>query len=802
MRVRIFSRTFFCVLVLFLLFPAQSFSKDTWINIRSKNFFLVGNADEKEMKQVATKLEQFRKTFRLIFARVKFSTTIQTNVIVFKNAASYRPFKPKLANGKPDDGIAGYFQSGEDLNYITLSTEGEIAEIYGTIFHEYVHFLVNTNFGRSQIPPWFNEGLAEYYQTFKIENDQKVLLGDIQNGHLQLLQQNQLIPLKTFFEIDNYSLHQNGNHSRSIFYAQAWALMHFLIQGNKGTNVDALNKFLTLVMDKVEPEIAFKQAFQMDYATMETALKKYVSQRKYTATSITFKDKLIFDTEMTTVPLSEAESNAYLGDLLYHTHEYADAEVYLQKSLALDANSSLANTSFGLIKMRQRKFEEAKKYLEIAVASDGKNHFAHYTYAYILSRESMDEFGYVSKFPAESVRKIRESLKKAIEINPNFTESYRLAAFVALVNNENLDEATALLKRAVSLQPGNQEYSLLLAQIYLRQEKYAESKEIAQNIVKTASEPQMRSTAQTLLNTISQIEESKTKYEKQKQESEDSGVRQPILIKKNTLSESEIAKIKEENSINSLNRLLSPLEANEIRVVGYIEKINCIKGGINYTVKTDKETFLLSSKDFSELELNALTREAEDMEFGCDTQTQNLLMVLTYRPSAEAKAKTKGTLISITFVPPYFKLKTAEELANVRDVFVVDEEQQPSQENQGDNDQRRREAMLKGIKDALIKPQDGDKRELGVIEKIECSGQIAYFYVKTSSQTLKLKVNSPQSIQFRSFTPDSAQMQIGCGAKMPDVSAVIIYRPSNNAKEKHNGELISVEFVPKSFKLD
>ena len=805
MRLRIFSHALFCVLVLFLFSASQTFAKDTWINVRSKNFFLIGNASEKEIRQVATKLEQFRETFRLLFPGAKFTSPVQTNVVVFKNSSSYKPFKPKRADGKTDEWVAGYFQSGEDLNYITLSTEGEKEDTYGTIFHEYVHYMLDTNFGRSEVPTWFNEGLAEYYQTFKIEQDQKVTLGDIQNNHLLLLQQTQLIPLKTFFSIDNYSLKQNGNHSRSIFYAQAWALMHYLIQGNKGANNEGLNKFLTSVMNGVEPEKAFQKAFQMDYATMEKALKKYVEQRTYQTSLITFKNKLVFDTEMTVTPLSESEANAYLGDLLYHIREYADAETYLQKALALDADSSLTNTSLGLVKMRQNKFGEAKKFLEKAVANDRKNHFAHYNYAFVLSRENMDEFGFVSKFPADSVKKMRESLQKAIEINPNFTESYRLLAFINLVNNENLDESLAFLKKGLALQPGNQEYSLMVAQIYMRQEKYAEAKEITQKIAKTAPEAETRQTAQSLLNSINQFEETRTFYEKQKKELEEKGIRSPILVRKNSdnpISESELAKIRAENEINDLNRMIERPKADEKQVVGYIEKIVCAKGEINYTVKTETEAFMLSSKDFDELKLTAMTNEAENLSVGCDAQMQNLLAVITFRPNSDAKAKTKGSLLSLVFVPKYFRLKTEEELGKAQEIIVVNEVQPENNPNvQAEMEQRRREAMLGAIAAALRQPQEGEKREIGVVEKIECSGQNVFFHVKTETQALKLKASSPQSVKIAAFTPEVAQMQIGCGVKMPPIPAVISYRPNGDAKAKQNGEILAVEFVPKSFKL-
>ena len=399
MNKRINFLTLFCVCL--LIFANQVAAKDNWINVRSKNFNLIGNASEKDIRGVATKLEQFRETFRLLFPKAKFNASIETNVVVFKSDSSYNPFKPKRADGKIDKWIAGYFQPGEDLNYITLSTEGDKEDTYGTIFHEYVHFLLDTNFGKSEVPPWFNEGLAEFYQTFKIKDDQEVTLGLLQDGHLQLLQQTKLIPLKTFFGINNYSLGQNGNHSRSIFYAQAWALIHYLIQGNKGANNAAMNNFLYLVMNNIEPEKAFQQAFQKDYAAMEKELEKYVRQRSYMASFFKFDKKLTFDTAMTAVQLSEAETNAYLGDLLYHTNEYDDAEKYLKNALALDAGSVMANTAYGLVKMRQRKFGEAKNFLEKAIAGDAKNHYAQYNYAYVLSREDMDEGGRVLGFAPE-----------------------------------------------------------------------------------------------------------------------------------------------------------------------------------------------------------------------------------------------------------------------------------------------------------------------------------------------------------------------------------------------------------------
>jgi tetratricopeptide (TPR) repeat protein len=796
MKLRIFYLTLLVCVIFSLGASASAFGKDTWINVRTKNFFLVGNASEKDIRLTATKLEQFRETFRLLFPNAKFNQTIQTNVVVFKSDADYRPFKPKRADGKPEDWVGGYFQPGEDVNYITVAAS-QREDNFNIIFHEYVHFLLNTNFGKGEIPPWFNEGLAEYYATFKIADDQKVTLGDLQPQHLDLLQRNPLMPLKDFFELNNYSLHQNGNHSRSIFYAQAWALMHYLIQGNNGANKGAMSSFLSLVMNGAEPETAFQKAFGFDYATMEKALKAYVSQSKFMTTVATFKNKLVFDTQMTTLPLTEADANAYLGDLLYHTHRIEDAEIYLQKAVALDAENSLANTAFGLVRMRQRNFTEAKKYLEKAINANRQNHFAYYNYALILSRESMDEFGFVAKFPPEAARKMREALQRAIEINPNFIESYRLLSFVNLVNNENLEESLAFLKKVMELQPGNQESAYLIAQLYMRQEKFAEARELAEKIYKTSDDADLRNKAQQLLNDLKQYEESRAFNEKQAKEMEEQGIRAPVFVRKKDKTEAEIAKIEEENQINNLNRIIAKPKAGEKQAVGSIEKVACLKGEVFYTVKTDTESFQLSSKDFSALELSAMIEEAQSMEFGCDAQVSNLRAVLTYRPAADAKAKTRGNLLAIAFVPKFFRLKTQEELNQAREIVLVEDETEQTPEEKAEMEKNRRAMMLDGIKQSLRTPLAGETRALGIIEKIECSGNSIIFITRIGAQTIKLKAKSPQDVKMMSFTSEVAGMQFGCGVKPPPITAVITYRP----KDK-DGEMVSIEYVPKSFTLE
>src|SRR5215218_5812010 len=96
------------VVVCFLILiaqPATVAAKDTWVSVRTKNFFMIGNADEKEIRKVALKLEQFRAVFTRLFPNIKFNTPVPTTVVVFKSDSSYAPFKPST-------NTAGYFQPG------------------------------------------------------------------------------------------------------------------------------------------------------------------------------------------------------------------------------------------------------------------------------------------------------------------------------------------------------------------------------------------------------------------------------------------------------------------------------------------------------------------------------------------------------------------------------------------------------------------------------------------------------------------------------------------------------------------
>ncbi len=442
-------------------------AKDSWISVRTKNFYLIGNGGEKDVRNVGLKLEQFREVFTRLFPNMRFNTPVPTTVVVFKSHDSYAPFKP-------GPNIAGYFQPGSDVNYITLTTEvrrlpdqfsvsGQ-QDAFSIIFHEYTHLLVENTF--ADVPLWFNEGLAEYYSTFSITDDQKVRLGTPIGTHVLLLRQSKMLPLRTLFKVDHKSPHYNESNKQGIFYAQSWALMHYLIIGKAG-KVEQLGKFMELLIAKTPLEQAFQQAFGTSMEVMEKELRDYVKKDRYNVLDGHFENKIELDTTNQAAPLTEAEALGYLGDLLAHSRR-KDAYTYLEKALKLDPNLGMAHASLGMLYFYEGKVKEAQASLERAVAANSQNYLAHYYYAFTLSRGGES----INGFTPEVAAKIREHLQKAIALRPDYPEPYSLLAFVSVITGQGLDEAIASMKRVLSISPGRHDFMNMLAQLYMRKQDF------------------------------------------------------------------------------------------------------------------------------------------------------------------------------------------------------------------------------------------------------------------------------------------------------------------------------------------
>ena len=496
-------RTLAVVLVLFLARSASA--ADKWLSIRSKNFQLVGNAGESDIRRVGRTLEEFRSALAMMFPKMDQTAAVPVTVLVFRNDESFKPYKP-LYQGKPSNALA-FFQPGEDVNYIAVTATLASPSV---VLHEYVHFLLRENVGG--LPLWITEGFAECYSTFESGNKANEFnIGRALDRHVATLNETaQFIPLKRLQTIQQNSPEYNEESKQGVFYAESWAFVHYLILGAEGKRRTQFAQFLTALARGEPFEDSFGEEFQTDYGTLEDEVREYVRKRSSWPTmKMTSRQDLQIDVRsISTATLSEAESDFYLGDLLLHLNRPADAEPYLTAAVSRTPALSQAQASLGLLRVRQKKYDEALDLLKKAAEADSKNPMISYYYAYVVDRADSDALANVGGLPSSSgdrYETMRAYSKKAMELAPRFIEAYALFGRINLNAAEHLDEAESALKKALSIAPGRDDLRMLLAQTYLRENRTADARTVLTTIERATTDPDLRKRATALLDQTEQV---------------------------------------------------------------------------------------------------------------------------------------------------------------------------------------------------------------------------------------------------------------------------------------------------------
>jgi len=332
------------LIVLLSFSSAVSQTRDTWRSVRTNHLLIIGNADPENLRQVAAWLEFFHSAFARLVSRNVIDSSVPTTVIIFRDDASFTPFKP-LYQGQPVD-VAGYFLAGKDVNYIALSANLRNREPYGTAFHEYVHVhLRNTVPGA---PLWLHEGLAELYGSLQFSGND-ALLG-IPLPYFQFLHEPDFLPLKTLFSITFSSPHYNEQDKTGTFYGESWALVHYLMLGDRDRQ-EQFRRFLQLVSRGDDPSKAIENAYGMSLPVLEDDFKAYVHRGNFSAQRISNVDAQNYAsyTAMQRSSLTEGEVNYYLGDLLLHQRRYTEAKVYLTRSTKLAPDFAPAHYQLALL---------------------------------------------------------------------------------------------------------------------------------------------------------------------------------------------------------------------------------------------------------------------------------------------------------------------------------------------------------------------------------------------------------------------------------------------------------------------
>ena len=485
------------VLLLWILSVAlaaapRAFASDQPIELSSPHFTLVTDSSEKQARHILDNFEQMRWMFQTLFPKANVDPSAPIIVFAAKNKKGFEALEPPEYLAKGQLSLAGYFLTGPDKNLILLRLDAENEHPFATVYHEYTHLQFRS--AMEWMPLWLNEGLAEFFQNTDFKEKQ-VLLGQPSPDDILYLREHQLIPVETLFRVDRSSPYYHQESKGSVFYAESWALTHYLEISDKEKGTNRIGDYFTRMSKHEDPIVAAQEAFG-DLKQLQKQLSYYIEQHGYKQFVLSSASAPIDPASYKLRALTAAQYDADRADFMAYIGREKDARALLQSVMAADPKSAQARETIGYIEFREGNLEDARKWFGEAVALDSQSYLAHYYFAAMSHNNS----------EAQDDPRVESSLRAAIKLNPRYAPAYDLLASLYARQHDKLEEAQSLNLRAIEFDRGNLNYRINAANLLVMRSKYDDAEKVLRAAQPLAKDP---GGAAMLASRIDQIESMK-----------------------------------------------------------------------------------------------------------------------------------------------------------------------------------------------------------------------------------------------------------------------------------------------------
>src|SRR6266436_5180673 len=352
-----------------------------WIEVRSPHFVVASNAGEKEARRIADQFEQIRSLFHAAFTNLRVDPAQPVLILAAKNENTMKMLLPEDWEVKGHVHPAGLYQQGEDKHYVILRVDSEGENPFHALYHEYTHALLHLNF--TGLPLWLDEGLAEFYGNSQL-GEKESRIGTIDNTHLYILGQNKLLPIETLLNVERSSPHYNDATRASVFYAESWALVHYLMMDEEAKKRQLLKNFLK-TWDKSGSQIeAAQQAFG-DLKSFGEVIEGYSRQTRFLV-GVIKNGQPAADKTYTVRTLQAAEVLALRADCAAHRNQLEQAQPLLEQAMQLEPNLAITHEAMGYYKYRKEDGSSADMEMKKAMELGSTSFVAPYYHGMLLLR--------------------------------------------------------------------------------------------------------------------------------------------------------------------------------------------------------------------------------------------------------------------------------------------------------------------------------------------------------------------------------------------------------------------------------
>lgn len=466
---RRFVPTVVAVLAIVLSVPAALAlppENDAWSERHSEHFTFLTDANEKQVTALAAYFETLRGAFGVLVPGVELRSA-PTDIYLFRDRAALAPYLMVRAGMDPKT-ASGYYRSAEYVKLFALSATDPVEHSEDAL-RAYLADIVRGTF--STAPPWLESGLAQVYGNLAVVGE-RLEIGRPIPAYVLLLRKSTPIPFKELFTMAKPAENTEIVGAPSVFGAESWTLVHYLLIGEPAMRPKTL-RFLEALSKGAPPQAAFDEAFGATAAgELDAALKEYVARPKFAFYALPVSSIRIASLGAPE-PLSRRDVLYRLGWLLANidVSNAPQAEAHFRAALTLDAAHGPSVAGLGWIRSRAKQFDEAVPLFEQALTLGADDPLT----LTLAGRNLLAQYGATrSTFEApktlpENVARARVLLEKAVAACARCGEAHAALGATYLYDPAASAPGIAEIETALTLTPPRADLLLNLVSLYARQ---------------------------------------------------------------------------------------------------------------------------------------------------------------------------------------------------------------------------------------------------------------------------------------------------------------------------------------------
>jgi tetratricopeptide (TPR) repeat protein len=436
-----------------------------WQYYRSPNFELYSANNDRDSRDVLERMELLRALFMDTF---KLSPRLPQPVTIyyFDRQADFDGYRPLHVRGG-DAKYMGFCNNYPDRTVITIAPARDRDTTTEVIYHEYIHHLFRI--AEQNPAPWFNEGVAELFSTMQ-EDKEWLQLGQPVNGRVLELQRGKMMPFEQLFAVRYDSpLFKDSGHT-GIFYAQAWAFLHYCHFGVNKIPPEKMSLFLRVagsaeIQERPEDfRTVCRQLLGFDYPELLRELEKYVTVGRFMGRKAK-RPVIPARQEYTARPVARDEMQLMLAELAVRMIDSPYGNLLVREQLERAPNARLREL-LGAVAMKEEETDVAREHWRAAVELGTTNAAIFRELGRLEANVVFGQFDLDYCMPEKRAADLRHLLGKSLECAPAQSQGYEMLAWVeAMSERPDIASLNLIQKRFASL---NDRARTLLALVIVR----------------------------------------------------------------------------------------------------------------------------------------------------------------------------------------------------------------------------------------------------------------------------------------------------------------------------------------------